>query len=102
MITDNSSGFWRVISIFQVLNLQGLHVTATFNRSWTVVDVALVATWCIIGACSDNELSKKESGYVAVGMGFQNVVAWRIFELRRSHQAVQPAAPALGVNWLGN
>jgi len=61
MITDNSSGFWRVISIFQVLNLQGLHVTATFNRSWTVVDVALVATWCIIGACSDNELSKKES-----------------------------------------
>jgi len=41
-------------------------------------------------------------GQVAVGMGFQNVVAWRIFELRRSHLAVQPAAPALGVNWWGN
>jgi len=38
------------------------------------------------------------TGYVAVGMGFQTVVVWRTFELRQSHQAVQPAAPALGVN----
>jgi len=38
-------------------------------------------------------------GYVAVGMGFQTVVAWQTFELRRSHQVVQPAAPALGINY---
>ena len=40
-----------------------------------------------------------QPGYVAVGMGFQTVVAWQTFELRRSHQVVQPAAPALGINY---
>jgi len=45
------------------------------------------------GTCSDF------AGYVAVGMGFQTVVAWQTFELRRSHQVVQPAAPALGTNY---
>ena len=43
--------------------------------------------------------SRGDSGYVAVGMGFQTVVAWQTFELRRSHQVVQPAAPALGINY---
>ena len=53
-------------------------------------------------AVVDSCWGEEEDGYVAVGMGFQTVVAWRTFELRRSHQAVQPAVPALGDNYRGD
>jgi len=56
-------------------------------------------SYLLTRVCRTVPVRSSRVGYVAVGMGFQIVVAWQTFELRRPHQVVQPAAPALGINY---